>query len=381
LEKKRRSRTYGLKRLYKVGLSARVESSAKEQSLGEKDAFKQGRNIADIDADAEITLVDEIVDGKKVIIFEATIRRDLKFEDKGEVDCLSNEVIFKQLTLIGLEKKRMSRTYGLKRLYKVGLSARVESSAKEQIRDHKDPSESTTIPTSIVDSTRPKANGIVMEEPSEVTTTIPIPSKVQDKCKGIMVEEPLKMKKKDKISFDEQEARKLQAELDQEQRLEQRLAEEEAQKALEANIDRNEEKRNRPPTKAQQRSIMSTYLNNMDGWKPRALKNKYFAEIKELFDKEMTWINNFVDFRTKLVKESSKKVEEISSIRTGDELEQESAKKQKVDHDQEAAELKRCLKIVSDDEDDVTIDATPLSSKSPTIIDYKIHKEGRKGYF
>nr|GEX42727.1 hypothetical protein [Tanacetum cinerariifolium] len=33
---------------------------------------------------------------------------------------------------------------------------------------------------------------------------------------------------------------------------------------------------------------------------------------------------------------------------------------------------------VLDDEDDVTIDATPLSSKSPTIIDYRIHKEGRK---
>nr|GEU43057.1 retrovirus-related Pol polyprotein from transposon TNT 1-94 [Tanacetum cinerariifolium] len=55
LEKKRRSRTHGLKRLYKIGLSARVESSAKEQSLGEEDASRQGRNLADIDADAEIT--------------------------------------------------------------------------------------------------------------------------------------------------------------------------------------------------------------------------------------------------------------------------------------------------------------------------------------
>nr|GEU60034.1 hypothetical protein [Tanacetum cinerariifolium] len=59
LEKKRRSRTHGLKRLYKISLSARVESSTEEESLGEEDASKQGRNIADIDADAEITLVDE----------------------------------------------------------------------------------------------------------------------------------------------------------------------------------------------------------------------------------------------------------------------------------------------------------------------------------
>nr|GEY24342.1 hypothetical protein [Tanacetum cinerariifolium] len=41
------------------------------------------------------------VDGKKVIISEATIRRDLKFKDKGGVDCLSNEVIFEQILLIG----------------------------------------------------------------------------------------------------------------------------------------------------------------------------------------------------------------------------------------------------------------------------------------
>nr|GEW60100.1 hypothetical protein [Tanacetum cinerariifolium] len=65
----------------------------------------------------------------------------------------------------------------------------------------------------------------------------------------------------------------------------------------------------------------------------------------------------------------------------GEDLQQESTKKQKVDDDQEATELKRCLEIVPDDEDDVTIDATPLFSKSPTISNYKIHKEGRKSYF
>ncbi|GKB30970.1 hypothetical protein Tco_0870371 [Tanacetum coccineum] len=55
LEKKDRSRTHRLKRLYKVGLTARVESSDNEESLGE-DASKQGR-INAIDAYEEITLV------------------------------------------------------------------------------------------------------------------------------------------------------------------------------------------------------------------------------------------------------------------------------------------------------------------------------------
>ncbi|GJT83508.1 hypothetical protein Tco_1057850, partial [Tanacetum coccineum] len=33
------------------------------------------------------------------------------------------------------------------------------------------------------------------------------------------------------------------------------------------------------------------------------------------------------------------------------------------------------------DGDDVTIDATPLSTKSPTIVDNKIYKEGKKSFF
>nr|GEY32933.1 hypothetical protein [Tanacetum cinerariifolium]GEY32946.1 hypothetical protein [Tanacetum cinerariifolium] len=180
----------------------------------------------------------------------------------------------------------------------------------------------------------PKAKGIVMQEPSETTTPTPIvssqqPSKVQDKAK------------------------------------------------------RAEEKRNRPPTKAQQRSHMSTYLKNMDGWKTRDLKNKSFADIQDLFNKAMKRVNMFVDMDTEVV-ESSKKIEEIaqegSSKRARDELEQEIAKKQNIEDENESAELKRCLEIVLDDEDDVTIDATPLSSKSSTIVDYKIYKERGKAF-
>ncbi|GKB55875.1 hypothetical protein Tco_0912061 [Tanacetum coccineum] len=61
---------------------------------------------------------------------------------------------------------------------------------------------------------------------------------------------------------------------------------------------RAEEKRNRPPTRAQQRSIMCTYLKNMAGWKPKDLKIKSFAYIQELFDKAFKRVGTFVDFRT-----------------------------------------------------------------------------------
>ncbi|GKE76399.1 hypothetical protein Tco_1542519, partial [Tanacetum coccineum] len=59
VEKRRKSRPSGLRRLRKVGSSSRVESS-NDASLGAReDASKQGRKIKDLDADAEVTLVNE----------------------------------------------------------------------------------------------------------------------------------------------------------------------------------------------------------------------------------------------------------------------------------------------------------------------------------
>nr|GEW93212.1 hypothetical protein [Tanacetum cinerariifolium] len=60
LEKRKKSRPAGLKRLNKVVSSKQVESSEEKDSLGaQEDASKQGRSIEDLDQDAEIALVDE----------------------------------------------------------------------------------------------------------------------------------------------------------------------------------------------------------------------------------------------------------------------------------------------------------------------------------
>ncbi|GKD17500.1 hypothetical protein Tco_1206658 [Tanacetum coccineum] len=59
---------------------------------------------------------------------------------------------------------------------------------------------------------------------------------------------------------------------------------------------------------------------------------------------------------------------------------QENAKKEKVEDDKEIAELKQCLEIILNEEE-VTIDAIPLAVKSPSIIGWQIHKEGRKSYY
>ncbi|GJX10765.1 hypothetical protein Tco_0200624 [Tanacetum coccineum] len=59
LEKKAGLRTHKFKRLYKVAVTRRLEYSDDESLGTQEDASKQGRSIADIDKDAEVSLVDE----------------------------------------------------------------------------------------------------------------------------------------------------------------------------------------------------------------------------------------------------------------------------------------------------------------------------------
>nr|GFA22581.1 hypothetical protein [Tanacetum cinerariifolium] len=67
---------------------------------------------------------------------------------------------------------------------------------------------------------------------------------------------------------------------------------------------------------------------------------------------------------TEIVEERLKKtqaeVTEGSFKRAGDEIEQESAKRQMLEEEDDTAKLKRCLEIVPEDDDDVTIKATPV---------------------
>nr|GEV54986.1 hypothetical protein [Tanacetum cinerariifolium] len=325
-----------------------------------------------------------------------------------------------------LEKKRMSRTYERKRLYKVGISAIVESSAKEESLDITTAgikeTISTVAPITTADVTpdeltmaqalveikksKPKGDKFVIEqEPEQGATTtttivtIPTPDSIRPKARGVVMQEPkpLKMKKKDQINFDEQDARRLQAKIDEQDR----LAEEKAQQIKDENFAwdnvqammdayyelaarLHEEEQGELTVEEKLRLFLELLDKRKKHFrKLRAEKktsNKISKEESNAFDKTMSWINLFVPMESEVVKDKTVLIQESSSKRAGDELDQERSKKQKVEDDKESKELKRCLEIIPDDGDDVTIDATPLSIKT-LIIDYKIYKEGKKSYF
>ncbi|GJX87427.1 hypothetical protein Tco_0339441 [Tanacetum coccineum] len=71
-----------------------------------------------------------------------------------------------------------------------------------------------------------------------------------------------------------------------------------------------------------------------------------------------------------------------------DELESDKLKKQKIDEHVEAEkdddpkeeDMKKHMEIVQDEEE-IAIDAIPLATKPPMIVEYKIVKEGQKGFY
>ncbi|GJX25579.1 hypothetical protein Tco_0231875 [Tanacetum coccineum] len=139
---------------------------------------------------------------------------------------------------------------------------------------------------------------------------------------------------------------------------------------------------------------MSIYLKHMGGYKHNQLKGRSYDEIQKLFGKEMKRVNSFVatnleaqEISRKKDESSSKKAEitqDSSAKRAGDKLKSDKSKKQKTDEIEEVevdneAELKMHMVIVKDD--DIAIDAIPLATKPPMIVEYKLIKEGIMGHY
>ncbi|GJS10445.1 hypothetical protein Tco_0367241 [Tanacetum coccineum] len=155
LERRSKSRTLGLKRLKKLGRTARIESF-KDKGLGaQKDASKQGRKISDLDADAEVVSTAEVT---TAIATTTTV----------------DELTLAQ-TLIEIKTAKP----------KVVTTA------------------ATTTTTTV---TRPKARGVVVQEPSKfrITTLSSQLPQAKDKGKEKMIEPEKPLKKKDQIFVDEE---------------------------------------------------------------------------------------------------------------------------------------------------------------------------------
>nr|GEX83619.1 hypothetical protein [Tanacetum cinerariifolium] len=113
----------------------------------------------------------------------------------------------------------------------------------------------------------------------------------------------------------------------------------------------------KPQTEAQARKKMMVYLKNMVGFKMDYFKGISYDDIHPIFKK---YFNSNVAFLEK----SKEELEEEASRtlkRKSESSEEQAVKKQK--YDEEVEELKKHLKIISNDKDDVYTEATPLALK------------------
>nr|GEY95923.1 hypothetical protein [Tanacetum cinerariifolium] len=156
LEKRNKVRVLKLRRLQKVGTSQRVETFD-DTVMG--DEFNQGRMIAEMDQDDAVVLKEDkdVVDAVKDV-------------EKAKVD----EILAATTAIL------------------------------------------TAAPARVVVAPSRRSKGVVIRDPEEESTTFTIThgeTKSKDKGKGILVDEPKPLKKKQQIKQDEQYARELHAEL------------------------------------------------------------------------------------------------------------------------------------------------------------------------
>nr|GEV37434.1 retrovirus-related Pol polyprotein from transposon TNT 1-94 [Tanacetum cinerariifolium] len=347
LQEQRKSRSGGLRRLKKFSSGRRVKPPMEKDNLGaQEDASKHEGMIKEIDQNAKIESDDE------------TQGRTNDDEMFG-VDDLVREVVMDTTT--GEHEEQIIE----------------DVSTVEPVTTAGEVVTTTTVNNSAALTTDVTKDEITMAQAFAALKSIK--PKVVDKGKAKMIELEVSIKKKDQMRIDEE----LQAsEIEEFFKVQKaRLLVEliEKRKKHFAAL-RAQEKRNKPPTKTQMKSQMSTYLKHMGGYKRSHLKGKSFDEIKKLSDREMRKVNDFIAIDSEAQKSSATEAQESSTKRIAEHLEFDISKKEKVDKNvkpviDDSEELKKCLGIVPDDGDEVLIEAIPLSFRSPTIIDYKIYKE------
>ncbi|GJZ33174.1 uncharacterized mitochondrial protein-like protein [Tanacetum coccineum] len=229
-----------------------------------------------------------------------------------------------------LEKKKKARTPQLKRsalITTIGVSVSIVEPSTPPTTTTIIKDEDLIIAQTLMKMRSKKSKEKTKERGSKENSSEP----ATRPTRGVTMQEPNKpLKKKDQIKFDEEVPKRLAGELEAELEEKERgeLTIEERSKLFVELMNkrkkhfakfRAEKIRRIPPTKAQKRNQMSTYLRNM-----RA--------------------NLFVPMDLEVVEGNEKKTESsrketVSKKRAGEELDKESVKRQKLEDDAEKAEL------------------------------------------
>nr|GEX09288.1 hypothetical protein [Tanacetum cinerariifolium] len=313
------------------------------------DESNQGRMIDEMDKDDVVVLIDDKEEDKKVEEAKEDESEPAEVQDVVDVVTTAKLIIevvtAASATILTVEPKVPAATL-------------------------------TAAPVRVIAAPSRRRKGVIIRDPEEETTTseiIPAETKSKDKGKGILVEEPKPLKKKQQIKMDEEYARKLHVELNKDIDWDVAIDHVKLKAKEDPAVKRYQAMKRKPQTEAQARKNMM-YLKNVVGFKLDYFKGMSYDDIHPIFEAKF---NLNVDFLLKTTEQMEE--EENRALQTINETPAEkAAKRRKLT--EEVEDLKRHLEIVPNEDDDVYTEATLLARKVP-IVDYEIIDLNNKPYY
>nr|GEX86533.1 hypothetical protein [Tanacetum cinerariifolium] len=363
LEKTNKAKTLKLRRLRKVGTSQRVDTfddtlmedvSNQERVIDrDEDAVKETKAIREYTADTQ-------VEGRQADIYHIDMDHATKVlsmqEDESEVqEAVEVVTTAKLITEVIVA---VSET--------VSAAAVIPSVVPETINAAAIPT--VTAPPikvvapvkAVVASTRRKREVVIWDPKEESSAKTPTETTSKDKGKGILVEEPKPMKKKQQVKLDEAYARKLQEEFNQDIDWEAAIDHVKQKDKEETLIQRYQVMKKRPQTEAQARRNMMMYLKNTTGFTLDYFKGMSYDDIRPIF---VAKFNVNMEFLLKSKEQIEEEESRAIAIINETPAQKATKKRKLIEEAKEAESIKHHLQIVPDEDDDVLTEATPLSRK------------------
>nr|GEZ01198.1 hypothetical protein [Tanacetum cinerariifolium] len=352
LEKGNRVKVLKLKRLKKVRTSQRIDTS---EDIVMADTSNQGRMIDDLDKDDVVAL------------------KDNKEKEKKEEEVKDDPVQGRQVKIHKIDMNHASKVLSMQEdnPAKVQEVVDVVTTTKLITEVVTAASKTVTAASTTISAAEPQ---VPADPEEESTTIIPVDIKSKDKGKGIMVEEPKPLKKKQQVKMDEEYARKIHEELNKD--IDWDVAIEHVkQKAKEDPfVQRYQVIKKRPQTEAQARKNMIMYLKNVAGFRLDYFKGMFYDDIRPIFEAKFNSnIKILLKTKEQLEEEENRAIQSINETPA-----QKAAKRRKLN--EEVEDLKRHLEIVPDEDDDVYTEATPRERKVP-VVDYEIIHLNNKPHY
>nr|GEW59816.1 uncharacterized mitochondrial protein AtMg00810-like [Tanacetum cinerariifolium] len=349
LERGNKVKVLKLRRLKKVGTSQRIDSS--DDTVME-DASNQERMIDALDSDAGVFLMDHKEAEKKV--------EEAK-EDKPEVQEVVDVVTIAKLITEVVTAASESVT----------AASTTTVAAESQVPT------ATIIaaPVRVAAASTRRRKGVVIRDPEEESTTsILADTKSKDKGKGIMVEEPKPLKKKQHVEMNEEYARKLHEELNKDIDWNASIDHVKQKAKEDPFMQRYQVMKKRPQTEAQARRNMIMYLKNVVGFRLDYFKGMSYDDIRPIFEAKF---NSNIEFLLK-TKEQLEEKENRAIQSINETPAQKAANRRKLN--KEVKDLKQHLEIVPNEDDDVYTEATPIARKV-LVVDYEIIHLNNKPHY